>query len=52
MKRFDDYPKSIKRALRYINQDANLIQLNQLEASLTKSIKKRKESLQKKEKAL
>ncbi|MGM0889310.1 MAG: hypothetical protein ACQEW5_20650 [Bacillota bacterium] len=50
MKRFDDYPKSIKKALRYIQQDAPLVLLNQLETSLTKSIKKRKEALQKKEK--
>ncbi|MFD4817045.1 hypothetical protein [Peribacillus sp. FSL P2-0133] len=52
MKRFDDYPKSIKKALRYIQQDAPLVLLNQLETSLTKSIKKRKEALQKKEKEL
>ncbi|WP_454861533.1 hypothetical protein [Peribacillus frigoritolerans] len=52
MKRFDDYPKSIKKALRYIQQDASLVLLNQLETSLTKSIKKRKEALQKEEKEL
>ncbi len=52
MKRFDDYPKSIKKALRYIHQDASLVLFNQLETSLTKSIKKRKETLQKKEKKL
>ncbi|MBK5462544.1 hypothetical protein [Peribacillus sp. TH27] len=52
MKRFDDYPKSIKKALRYIQQDAPLALLNQLEASLTRTIKKRKESLQKKENEL
>ncbi len=43
MKRFDDFPKSIKKALRYIQQDASLVLLNQLEMSLTKPIKKRKE---------
>ncbi|MFD4932107.1 hypothetical protein ACFWMS_25080 [Peribacillus butanolivorans] len=52
MKRFDDYPKSIKKALRYIQQDAPLVLLHQLETSLTESIKKRKEALQKKEKEL
>lgn len=52
LKRFDDYPKSIKKALRYIQQDAPLILLDQLETSLSQSIKKRKEALQKKEKKL
>lgn len=36
MKRFDDYPKSIRKALRYIHQDASLVLINQLETSLTK----------------
>ncbi|MDQ0883006.1 hypothetical protein [Peribacillus sp. V2I11] len=44
MKSFDDYPKSIKKALRYIQQDASLVLLNQLETSIIKSIKKRKET--------
>ncbi|TWE04169.1 hypothetical protein FB545_1260 [Peribacillus frigoritolerans] len=52
MKRFDDYPKTIKKALRYIQQDASLVLLNQLETSLIKSIKKRKEALKKKEKEI
>ncbi|MBT2667494.1 hypothetical protein J7J00_18740 [Bacillus sp. ISL-4] len=46
MIRFDDYPKSIKKAIRYIKQDAPLAQLNNLETILLKSIKKRKELIQ------
>ncbi|MBA9025662.1 hypothetical protein HNP81_000945 [Peribacillus huizhouensis] len=45
MTRFDDYPKSIKKAIRYIKQDAPLVQLPQLETVLFNSIKKRKEVL-------
>ncbi|WP_185151428.1 hypothetical protein [Peribacillus simplex] len=52
MTRFDDYPKSVKKALRYIKQDAPLAQLNHLETMLIKSIKNRKEALQKGKKAL
>ncbi|WP_200868671.1 hypothetical protein [Bacillus cihuensis] len=45
MKRFEDYPKSIKKAIRYIRQDAPLVQLPQLETVQFNSIKKRKEVL-------
>ncbi|MGG0788103.1 hypothetical protein ABE132_05105 [Peribacillus simplex] len=47
MTKFDDYPKSIKKAIRYINQDAPLAQLRHLESMLMKSIKYRKEALKK-----
>lgn len=45
---FDNYPKSIKKTLRYIKQDASLSQLEALELMLTRSIEIRKKNLQKK----
>lgn len=44
--KFDDYPKSIKKTLRYIKQDASLDQLKALEMILIKSIKIRKKTLE------
>ncbi|MCA1048629.1 hypothetical protein LCM14_02395 [Priestia aryabhattai] len=44
----ENYPKSIKKALRYIKQEASLEQLESLENSLLKSIKVRRKSLEKK----
>lgn len=45
---FDNYPKSIKKTLRYIKQDASLSQLETLELMLIKSIEIRKKNLQRK----
>ncbi|MHC5529876.1 hypothetical protein [Priestia megaterium] len=47
IKNFDDYPKSLKKALRYIKQDASLSQLRNLERQLAKSIEIRKKALEK-----
>ncbi|MDC7783884.1 hypothetical protein POL89_30985 [Priestia megaterium] len=47
MTKFNDYPKSVKKTLRYIQQDASLIQLNNLEKTLLNSIKNRREALRK-----
>lgn len=44
----EDFPKSIKKTLRYIKQDASLIQLKSLEALLSKSIEIRKRALERK----
>lgn len=43
----DNYPKSIKKALRYIKQDASLTQLESFEILLLKSISIRKKALEK-----
>lgn len=45
----DGYPKSIKKTLRYIKQDAPLSTLMELEKILLKSIHNRKEALKNKE---
>ncbi|MEH7475660.1 hypothetical protein V7158_28565 [Priestia megaterium] len=45
----DDYPKSVKKTLRYIKQDAPLTKLKELEKILLKSIHNRKEALRNKE---
>ncbi|MGA4718485.1 hypothetical protein ACOZ9X_00635 [Fictibacillus nanhaiensis] len=37
----DSYPKSIKKVIRYIKQDAPLNQLRELEVVLAKTIKQR-----------
>lgn len=47
MKKFDDYPKSIKKAIRYINQDASSVELIHLERMFNTSIKNRKETIKK-----
>ncbi|MGD6961097.1 hypothetical protein ACQCVB_02740 [Fictibacillus phosphorivorans] len=41
----DGYPKSIKKVIRYIKQDAPLDQLRELEVVLAKSIQQRKKKL-------
>jgi hypothetical protein len=45
MKRFDDFPKSIKKTVRYIKQEATLEQLNSMEPLLLLMIGKRKQEL-------
>jgi len=45
--KFDDYPKSVKKTLRYIKQDASFNQLKSLEIILAKTIRLRKEALDK-----
>jgi hypothetical protein len=41
----DDYPKSIKKVVRYIKQEAPLDQLRDLELVLAKTIQQRKRKL-------
>jgi len=43
---FDNYPKSVKKALRYIKQDAHLTQLKKLEEVFLHSINLRKKALE------
>ncbi len=45
----DDYPKSVKKTLRYIKQDVPLTKLNDLEEILLKSIHIRKAALRSRE---
>ncbi|MFC0236525.1 hypothetical protein ACFFJJ_09550 [Fictibacillus phosphorivorans] len=45
---FDEYPKSIKKVVRYIKQDAPLDQLNELEIILSKTIQHRRNELKSK----
>ncbi|NHN34320.1 hypothetical protein [Paenibacillus agricola] len=45
MKRFDDLPKSVKKAVRYIKQEATMEQLNSMEPLLLLMIGKRKQEL-------
>ncbi|PLT31772.1 LytR family transcriptional regulator [Peribacillus deserti] len=48
MKIFDSLPKSIKKTLRYINQDVDsLYKLEELQATLNHYIEKRKRQLKK-----
>jgi hypothetical protein len=42
---FDEYPKSIKKVVRYIKQDAPLDQLKELEIILAKTIQHRRNEL-------
>jgi hypothetical protein len=43
MKSFDELPKSLKKVLRYINQDVNSIEkLEQIEKTIEQSIKIKK----------
>ncbi|RAS84337.1 hypothetical protein A3863_24360 [Priestia endophytica] len=46
MRSFDNYPKSVKKALRYIKQDAHLAQLENLEKVFLQSINLRKKALE------
>ena len=41
MKNFDQYPKSIKKAVRYIKQDATKDQLEEIRKLIDYAIKKR-----------
>ena len=41
MKNFDQYPKSIKKAVRYIKQDATKEQLEEIRKLIDYAIKKR-----------
>ncbi|WP_246942792.1 hypothetical protein [Bacillus pinisoli] len=41
MKRFDELPKTIKKTIRYIKQDANIKQLNEIELILNETISNR-----------
>jgi hypothetical protein len=43
--RLDEYPKSIKKVVRYIKQEAPLDQLRDLEIVLAKTIQQRKKKL-------
>lgn len=51
MTSFDNYPKSVKKALRYIKQDAHLNQLKKLEEVFLQSIKLRKKVLEREKSA-
>lgn len=42
MKKFDELPKSIKKTIRYINQDASIDDLIKIEQLLSRAIEKRK----------
>lgn len=45
MKKFDEYPKSFKKTVRYIKQEATLEQLNGMEPLLLMIIQMRKKEL-------
>ncbi|MED1562450.1 hypothetical protein AJ85_00320 [Alkalihalobacillus alcalophilus ATCC 27647 = CGMCC 1.3604] len=47
-KKFDEYPKSLKKALRYIRQDAKLEDLDKIERTFLDFIKTRRKELQQK----
>jgi hypothetical protein len=47
MKKFDEYPKSFKKMVRYIRQEATLEQIRSMEALFVKTIENRLETLQK-----
>lgn|GEM_PF-1456523 len=47
MKEFDSYPKSLKKIVRYIKQDASLDQLNEIKKLIDGSIYKRSLLLEK-----
>ncbi|GAB1800825.1 hypothetical protein [Priestia megaterium] len=42
MKKFDDLPKSIKKTIRYINQDASMEDLTKIQRLVNQAIEKRK----------
>jgi hypothetical protein len=42
MKEFDQLPKSIKKAIRYIQQDAPVEQLEEIQKLIERAIQKRK----------
>ncbi|MBN8433056.1 hypothetical protein JF536_02970 [Priestia flexa] len=46
MDNFDALPKSLKKAMRYIRQDANLEQLQEIKILVNKTIDKRKNKLE------
>ncbi|ADU32053.1 hypothetical protein [Evansella cellulosilytica] len=45
MKSFDTYPKTVKKTVRYIKQDASLEQIKKIEDLILKSIQARKQEL-------
>ncbi|WP_019534258.1 hypothetical protein [Paenibacillus ginsengihumi] len=45
MKKFDEYPRSFKKTIRYIKQEATLEQLNGMEPLLLTIIQMRKKEL-------
>ncbi|WP_413378030.1 hypothetical protein [Alkalihalobacillus sp. 1P02AB] len=47
-KKFDEYPKSLKKALRYIRQDAKLEDLDKIERTFLDFINTRRKELQQK----
>ncbi|KGA98672.1 hypothetical protein AJ85_00280 [Alkalihalobacillus alcalophilus ATCC 27647 = CGMCC 1.3604] len=47
-KKFDEYPKSLKKALRYIRQDAKLGDLDKIERTFIDFINTRRKELQQK----
>lgn len=42
MKKFDELPKSVKKAIRYINQDASSQELRKIEQLMSLAIQQRK----------
>ncbi|MBY0214422.1 MULTISPECIES: hypothetical protein [Priestia] len=48
MKKIDEYPKSLKKAIRYIKQEASVEQLNEIEKILNYYISFRRKRLQEK----
>ncbi|MFC3884766.1 hypothetical protein ACFOU2_15355 [Bacillus songklensis] len=47
MKHIDQYPKSIKKAVRYIKQDATKEQLEEIKKLIEDAIERRKSALKK-----
>ncbi|MCM3771777.1 hypothetical protein M3225_15010 [Priestia aryabhattai] len=47
MDKFESLPKSVKKAVRYIRQDANLEQLQSIKILVNRTIEKRKVELNK-----
>ncbi|WP_179212651.1 hypothetical protein [Priestia aryabhattai] len=45
MKRFDEMPKSVKKTIRYINQDAQIEDLARIKQLVNQAITKRKQFL-------
>lgn len=45
MKNFDELPKSIKKTIRYINQDASSDDLKKIEKLISQAIEQRKKKI-------
>lgn len=52
MREINQFPKSVKKAIRYIRQDASIEQLRNLEVYLSREIHKRTNDLKEQEKTL